>query len=224
MKQEKASPQVSRVLEMTEEEMGQAIELYAQAFSGDIYLNAFLGGDWALLPSQGRAVLRAAMLEGEVYAVKDTYSDRFISIGIWLPPGRGIFATEAQRALGFYDWFDRLSEEAKDWHAQTVPNVKRRLVDPMFTDEEMKTRWWCFGLFTATEHRGKGYAKAIVNEVSQRVSKANEFIGLATVSLINVARYKTMGLQERGTYVLPTLFGDIQVYVLTRKESKDGME
>ncbi|KAF9258698.1 hypothetical protein L218DRAFT_964282 [Marasmius fiardii PR-910] len=205
------------IKEMTEEEMKQAIELHTQAFAGDSYFNAVLGGDWSLFDIRGRALLRAAMLEGELYAAKDTKSGRFISMGIWYAPGTGVFSTEAQRALGFYDWFEKLSPETKDWHTKTLTEIKKKYVEPMFTDEEMKHRWWCSGLFTDVEYRGKGCAKAIVNEVAKRASKTNGFLSLATIPP-TVIKYKAMGFEERGRYVLPTLFGDLPLCVLTRRD------
>ncbi|KAG7090392.1 hypothetical protein E1B28_009511 [Marasmius oreades] len=219
---EKAVFAVHRLLEMTEQEMDHATELYNQAFFEDSYMKAIVGGNWSLARLQRRSVLRAALLEGEVYAVKDTDSDRIISMGICFAPGRTLFGTEAQRSLGYDDWIKHLSPEALHWNTHTVPELKKREVDPMFTKEEMKRRWWCYALFTDIDHRGKGCAKAIVNEVTRRASQADGTLGLLTTLPINVVKYKAMGFQERGMYTVPTSFGDLKAYVLTRKNGTPG--
>ncbi|KAG7086962.1 hypothetical protein E1B28_002879 [Marasmius oreades] len=201
--------------------MGQALDLYTRTFTGDTYFKAKLGGDFSLLPILGRASLRAALLEGYVYAaIEDKHSDRIISMGIWFAPGTRPFATEAQRSLGYEDWLKKLSPEAVNWNKHTVSDVKKRLLEPMFTAEELRKGWWCSSLFTDIDHRRKGCARAIVNKVAKRASDANEFLALIT-SLSNVLNYEAMGFEQRGTYILPTLFGDIALYVLTRDDKKD---
>ncbi|KAL0576607.1 hypothetical protein V5O48_005365 [Marasmius crinis-equi] len=231
----------------TEQELERAVQLYVKAFSGDPYLKAILGGNWSLLPIHGRSVFRAALLEGFVYAVKaqdleDSNREKIVSIGLFFEPGTSIFATEAQRSLGYRDWFDRLAPEAQEWHTTVVslqidmrsladiirslalqaPQHRKDVVEPLFTDKEKSERWWCSGLMTDPEYQRKGYAKAIIRMALDKAADNGGFVGLATVPEINVIKYKAMGFGIRATYNMPTLSGELYIYSL--KISKEEFE
>jgi hypothetical protein len=100
-----------------------------------------IGEDWNLNIEYCNALLRAAILEGEVYIlIIDKGEKREIaSWTVWFPPGRTLFGTqvfstfvnsfsrltkflgsEAQRALGFNDFFQKMKPEGRDWLTNIV--------------------------------------------------------------------------------------------------------
>ena len=53
-----------------------------------------VGGDWSLVGELGRAMLLATLLEGEVYAVRESeQGGRIVAIGLWYRPGTALFGT-----------------------------------------------------------------------------------------------------------------------------------
>ena len=100
-----------------------------------------LGGDWSLNTDFCSAVLRATILEGEVHIITIERGGKR-EIASWaglFPPGRSLFGTqvcctfvdslqtnqkplhsEAQRALGYNDFFKKVKPEVKDWITNTV--------------------------------------------------------------------------------------------------------
>ncbi|ESK90418.1 hypothetical protein Moror_13666 [Moniliophthora roreri MCA 2997] len=207
---------VHRIERLNETELEHAIAVHVKAYEGDLSMKVMLGGDERLVPELGRAMIRASLLEGHVYAVKNDSGD-IVSFGLWFQPGTGVFGTEAQRALGFNDLFKKFSPEQQQWFATTYPEARKKYVEPLFTDEERSKRWWCASLVTDPEYQGKGYATAIVDTVYQRASEANEFLSLSTNPPVNVQKYILMGFRERGSYVLPSsVVENITVYVLSR--------
>ncbi|KAK7052918.1 hypothetical protein VNI00_004238 [Paramarasmius palmivorus] len=165
----------------------------------------------------GHAMIRATLLSGDIYAVKNESGD-IVSFGLWFEPGAGLFGTEEQRALGFNDLFKKFSSQQQQWFTHTYPETRQKYSESLFTEEEKLHRWWCASLVTDTEYQGRGYATAIVNAVYEKTAKTAGFLGLATNPLLNVRKYVSMGFRERGSYILPSsVVQDIEVHVLSRE-------
>ena len=102
-----------------------------------------LGGDLSLSIDYFNAVLRAAILEGEVYilTVERGGKKEIASWAAFFPPGCSLFETqvslhlpsflrlkltkkqlrsEAQRKLGFDDFFKKIKPEVQDWYTNAV--------------------------------------------------------------------------------------------------------
>ncbi|EPQ52571.1 hypothetical protein GLOTRDRAFT_46618, partial [Gloeophyllum trabeum ATCC 11539] len=194
---------------------------------------ALVGGDWSLHSPLFRAMIRASALEGEIYVVKDPESKVIVSSGFWFPPRRELFGTEDQRALGFNDFFSKLSPESQYWWQNTYPQTMDKFNADTWNKEAHK-RWWCFHLATDPKHQNRGYGTAIVNFVFEKASHhylqgympgehtvcqaktANQIIGLAAALDVNVRKYLAMGLSERGQTYLDAPTGGFTVHVLSR--------
>ncbi|KAL0060575.1 hypothetical protein AAF712_012633 [Marasmius tenuissimus] len=220
---------VQLLKDLSDQELERAVELHVQAYSGDEYIKCIIGNDWSLLPIHGRSVFRAALSEGLVYAVRvqeprnETIAGtegKIVSLGIFFRPGTGLFATKAQRELGFHEWFDKLSQESQTWHNITAPEHRKNVVEPMYTDEERSKRWWCSSLVTDLDYQGKGYAKMLIKTMFEKISEEGGFLGLATLAPINVAKYKAMGFTVRAKYNLPTVYGELELTSLVMGGSK----
>ncbi|KAK1226541.1 hypothetical protein PQX77_010468 [Marasmius sp. AFHP31] len=211
---------VELVTSLTDQELEHVVKLHIRAYSGSEYYEAVLAGDWSLFPIQARASYRAALLGGFIYAVRapegGPMSGQIVALGIFFKPGTGVFATEAQRKLGYNQWLASLKPELQTWHTTVAPNHRKTVVDPMYTDEERARRWWCSGLLTDPEFQGKGYAKAIMNTIFEKVCEAGGFLGLATSAPLHGAKYEAMGFKARGAYQLPTPVGEMELTLYDR--------
>ncbi|KAF4599092.1 hypothetical protein EYR40_006181 [Pleurotus pulmonarius] len=86
-----------------------------RAFKGDITLSSMTGRNVNLEALLLRSMVRAAALEGTIYVVTDVYNT-ILRDRIDADPIRLIrFVSEAQRALGWDEFFQKISEEARDW-------------------------------------------------------------------------------------------------------------
>ncbi|KAJ6629286.1 hypothetical protein B0H10DRAFT_1359576 [Mycena sp. CBHHK59/15] len=72
-----------------------------------------VGDDDSLKDPVFRAMIRAGELDGEVYLATEIGSMKVVGVAVWFPPGKSLFATEEQRALGFDEFFEKLSPEIK---------------------------------------------------------------------------------------------------------------
>ncbi|KAG7096372.1 hypothetical protein E1B28_003816 [Marasmius oreades] len=204
------------ILSLTEEELEQAVNLHLAAYEGDTAIKIMIGGDWSLHPLLARAMLRAALLEGHMYAVKDDETNAIVSFGLWFEPGVVIFSTEAQRALGYDELFRKLKPEVQHWWTNAYPETIKKYGEPLFTEQQKTKRWWCANLVTDLNHQGRGHATAIVNAVRSKASESDNFIALATHTALNVSKYKAMGLREVGDHILPSPIQDLHMHYMIR--------
>ena len=65
-------------------------------FGADIAWTTLLGGDWSLNTEYCNAVLRAAILEGEVYilTIESGGKKEIASWAVFFSPGRALFGTQ----------------------------------------------------------------------------------------------------------------------------------
>ncbi|KAL0060578.1 hypothetical protein AAF712_012636 [Marasmius tenuissimus] len=235
---------VELVTNLTDQELEHVVELHIKAYSGSEYYEGVLAGDWSLFPTQARAFYRGALLGGLIYAVRapegGPMSGQIVALGIFFKPGTGVFATEAQRSLGYNQWLASLKPELQTWHTtvvsvlrlagqqkqiakanldfvsslRTIAKLSWNRCTPM--RQERARRWWCSGLLTDPEFQGKGYAKAIMNTVFEKVCETDGFLGLATSAPLHGAKYEAMGFTARGAYQLPTPLGEMELTLYDR--------
>jgi len=207
---------MSLIHSLKADELDALVHMCARAFSKDDGVLACLGGNWSLATDFFSAMTRATLLEGQIYAVKD--HDRIVSVGFWFEPGTFLWTTEEQRAVGFNDFFNKLSPEAQNWWTDTYPEAVRLHGEVLFTEEERTRRWWCSNLATDPGYEGRGYATAIVNAVYDKAVKTRTFIALATGTDTNVQKYLSMGFRQRGGFHIPTVVDlALDVRVLIRE-------
>ncbi|THU89926.1 hypothetical protein K435DRAFT_781417 [Dendrothele bispora CBS 962.96] len=186
-----------------------------RAYNGDISTKALLGGNWELHGDYWRSLIRAAALEGEIYVVRNP-KGQIVSIAVWFPPGNDLFNSEEQRALGFNDFFAKLSPETQEWWNTTCDEVMGELAKKVFTKEERESRWWCVNLATEPTYQGRGYATALIDTMFQKAKSTGTILGLATAPDYNVPKYLGMGFRERGNAPMPSPTGDFVVHMFSK--------
>ncbi|PPQ82840.1 hypothetical protein CVT25_009215 [Psilocybe cyanescens] len=124
-----------------------------------------LGGDLSRSYEYWSSIFRATLLEGELWVVTvdNEGKEEIVSCAVWYAPGRALFATEAQRALGYDDYVNGCSRETKNWLEKTYPSHMKEFVGRLFTPEAYKGR------------------------------KSGSFAGLATTSSVNNMGFKIQG-------------------------------
>ncbi|KAJ4482075.1 hypothetical protein J3R30DRAFT_3699410 [Lentinula aciculospora] len=175
---------VEHVETLTEVQIEAATQMCDRCYYGDVSIKALIGGNWDIHADYWRSLIRAGLLEGRVYVLKNQ-DDEIVSIGVWFEAGNNLFNTEAQRALGFNDFFTKLTPEAQEWWSQ-CEDVMAKLWKKGWTKEEKAHRWWCVNLATDPEYQGRGYATRIVEQTSKEAKENGCILGLATGLELNV--------------------------------------
>ncbi|KAK0464026.1 hypothetical protein IW261DRAFT_135930 [Armillaria novae-zelandiae] len=94
-------------------QMDDVVAIAARAYDANPSICATSGGNKAIYGLFFRPVTRALVLEGKIWLAVS--SGRIVGVLGGFGPGKFLWATEAQGALGFDDAYARLSEETKDW-------------------------------------------------------------------------------------------------------------
>jgi len=215
---------IERLETLSNEHLKEIADLNAQAFAGDVAWSTLLGEDWSLNTEYCNAVLRASILEGEVYilTIERGGKREIASWAVLFPPGRVLFGTEAQRALGFNDYFKKIKPELQDWMTNTFPKYVAKFRDEVFTKEEQRLHWWCSYLATRPDLQSNGFATALMNIGYQKAKRTKElgtFLGLMTQTDENVNKYTSMGFKKIGETEFPLLRGDVCISMMMRKPS-----
>jgi len=193
---------IERLETLSNEHLMEIADLTTKAFAGDVSYAVMLGDDLSLSTEYCNALLRAAILEGEVYilTIEKGGKREIATWAVFYPPGCALFGTEAQRKLGFNEFFKKLKPEVQDWYTNTYPKYIAEFADKVFTKEEQKLFWWCYTLATRPDLQRKGFGTALINVGYQKAEKTKElgtFLGLGTLTK-NVNTYISMGFKEVG--------------------------
>ncbi|KAJ3813292.1 hypothetical protein F5876DRAFT_63263 [Lentinula aff. lateritia] len=162
---------VEHVETLTEEQVEAATEMCDRCYYGDISIKALIGGNWDIQADYWRSLIRAGLLEGRVYVVKDQ-KYQIVSIGVWFEAGNDLFQTFV-------------------YH--TMANVSKK----GWTKEDKAHRWWCANLATDPEYQGRGCATRIVQQALKDAEENGCTLGLATGPELNVQKYLAMGFRKR---------------------------
>jgi len=213
---------VKQLKNPSEEEIQQIAELCSRAFSRSSAAKANLGGNWTLQNEYYRAHARATALEGELHVVLSQPGAKIVSTASWFPPGVYLFGSESQKALGYNDFFEKLSEEAKYWHKVTFPNIVAECEVKLFTEQEISIRWWCFNLATDPKYQGNGFATSLLKVLTEKTDKQDNIIGLVATTDQNVDFYHGLGFRERGSSHVPAPTGDFDIHVMSRDQASEA--
>ncbi|KAJ7576980.1 hypothetical protein C8J56DRAFT_1061693 [Mycena floridula] len=191
----------------------EGVSVLLSAFKEDELLGAMTGGDPLVGPPLVRAMIKAASLEGFILVATSEGSEAFESMAIGFPPGVTMYGSEAQRSVGWNQFWESLSPERQAWW-------KRFQTEGRHSDEEkakggdiLLNSWHIDILGTLSECRGRGNASAIVKVVQAKAVETKKSVSLTTNTEINLKLYKKMGftvIEERtqfrslGTKTLPS--------------------
>ncbi|KAI0316173.1 hypothetical protein OF83DRAFT_1173163 [Amylostereum chailletii] len=191
------NPSVKRLEFLTPYQFDHVVAMSSQAMKDAPGRSMMIGGDESLSNDLFAAMFRAALLEGELYAVEQ--DEQIVSVALWFEMSRPLFGTDAQRALGFDDFFKKLLPKTQHWWAHTYPEAIGEWRPQIFTPEENERLTWCYLLATDVAHQNRGFATSLIDAW---YDKKGQLVGLATDSELNVAKYKSMGFRERGHIII----------------------
>ncbi|KAJ7586818.1 hypothetical protein C8J56DRAFT_942907 [Mycena floridula] len=186
----------------TDAQIEEAVEIYLRAFEGDLCAKSMTADNHAIEDSLYRMMLRAAALEGTIYAVFADDDNKMLTVGVWFGPGTLLLHSEAQQQAGWNDFYASLSDEGKTWWATTFQTVHEALVTSLFGDGYLGG-WWANLIATHPDYQRQGHGTAMVKAVLDIAQKDNKTVGLATQTEFNSKWYQTLGFELVGETVMP---------------------
>ncbi|VDC00612.1 unnamed protein product [Peniophora sp. CBMAI 1063] len=152
-----------------------------------------LGGDLSLRDGMYAAMVRATLLEGTVYVVE--VDSRVVTLALWFRQPMGLFKTEAQRELGFNEWFAKLPVNLQRWWTEDKSEAYQKTI---ISQEELDKMWFCNLMVTDKAEHNKGHATFVMDQLTAKARASGEILGVCTANEVNVPKYKAMGFEERG--------------------------
>ncbi|KAJ7178753.1 hypothetical protein C8R43DRAFT_974346 [Mycena crocata] len=210
--------QVDLKSKLSEGELEQAVEICLRAYAGERATDSMVGGDESLKDPIFRAMIRAGELDGEVYLATESESKQVVGIAMWFPPGKSLFETEEQRALGFDDFIKQLSPETKAfWDNTYVPVVDRFLAGVIGPNGTRDSQYLNL-LATDPAFQKKGIATMLLKTVHNRFAEIETppMLAHCAANEPNARFYEACGYTVKGRMEMEASTGGYPVIVLTK--------
>ncbi|KZV69815.1 hypothetical protein PENSPDRAFT_753102 [Peniophora sp. CONT] len=199
---------LKQITVLSEPELKDMLEMITDAFGDDDHsLLSMLGGDLTLRDGMFAAEIRATLLEGAVYVVE--VESQVVALALWFRKPMILFQTDAQRALGFDEWFDKLPEKLQRWWAEDYPQKSEAYQKTIISQEELDKMWFCNLMVTRKDQHNQGHATFVMDQLTAKARASGEILGICTANEVNVPKYKAMGYTERGRLTMGTVIGEV---------------
>ncbi|KAF8996019.1 hypothetical protein BDQ17DRAFT_1310651, partial [Cyathus striatus] len=208
------SPLVQQLETPSPAQIEEITNVATRAFENDESIIMMTGGNKDLQRPLIKAMVHATALDGEIHIV--SADNRIVSYCFWFPPGKDLFETEEQRALGYNDFFNKLSPEAQDWWTNKYIQTVGKFIEDILKPRHYKESWYAYFIATELEYRRQGNATALLKHVMEKLAKKGEFLALCAGVKENSDFYQKVGFELRGVTQLkgPTGDEEIPVYFL----------
>ncbi|KAJ7116333.1 hypothetical protein C8R44DRAFT_792209 [Mycena epipterygia] len=212
--------QVHRKQTVSVGELDEAVDLCVRAFVGELASNSMVGGDETLKDPIFRAMIRAAELEGEVYFATD--SSKVVAVAVWFPPGKSLFNSEEQRALGFDDFIKKLTPETKAFWDNVYGPVVDKFLAEVIGPTGTRDSQYLNLIATDPPCQNKGIATLLLKTVHDNLREkdkkenTNTMLAHCASNQANARFYESCGYTIRGKMDMDAPTGGYPVIVLTK--------
>ncbi|KAF9522773.1 hypothetical protein CPB83DRAFT_88420 [Crepidotus variabilis] len=220
---------IHRIYTPSVQEIEKLVNIAVGAYRGLTAERVMLGGNEALGYLQFRSMIRASLLDGEVYVLENDAKD-LVAFSIWFPPGKVLYGTPDQRSLGFEEFMEQLDDETREWYDKTYNPAINKWA-PTWIPKPYPDCWWLAALATDPVHQRKGYGTLLLKHAIQMIPASNV---LGLVSTLEETVHRSFGrsfcsdhyifiqarfyvhagipIQSRMDPDLPSKFGEIPFY------------
>ncbi|KAJ6630985.1 hypothetical protein B0H10DRAFT_2207371 [Mycena sp. CBHHK59/15] len=210
--------QIQLKQKVSEAELDEVVDLTLRAFGNDLSIQSMVGDDDSLKGPVFRAMIRAGELDGEVYLATEIGSMKAVGVAVWFPPGKSLFATEEQRALGFDEFFEKLSPEIKNfWNDTYDPVVDKFLAEtigPTACYPWTADYWYLNLIATDPAFQNKGIATMLLKTLSD--SDSRPMLAHCASNEPNVRFYESCDYHVKGKIYMEAATGGYPVFCLTK--------
>ncbi|KAJ7116334.1 hypothetical protein C8R44DRAFT_792212 [Mycena epipterygia] len=185
--------EVHRKYRITDVELEEAVALCTRAYAGELASDSMVGGDEKLKDPIFRAMIRAGETDGQVWLTTDSSSNKVVAVAVCFPPGKSLFDSEEQRALGFDDFMKQLSPETRAfWDNVYVPEVTRFLAEIMGPTGTRDCQYLDL-LATDPSFQNKGIATMLLKSMENQILGTDTVQALCAMNEGNARFYQAFG-------------------------------
>ncbi|KAF8998413.1 hypothetical protein BDQ17DRAFT_1411096 [Cyathus striatus] len=165
--------------------------------------------------------VRAGALEGLILVLKEGERDeRFVAAAVSFGPGVLFMSSEEQRALGYENFFESLSESTKTWWNETYGPLSTKLLEEAIGLKGALDAWVPVLIATIPEYQQKGYGTALVKHICRVAADDKTCVSLASTEDVTSVFYKDLGFKVEGRVDIPSPFGEFTCTLMSWKNPK----
>ncbi|KAF8487759.1 hypothetical protein JB92DRAFT_2758829, partial [Gautieria morchelliformis] len=174
---------------------------------------AMLTKDGYLLYYVARAMILACALDGEYYTAVNEENE-LVGFCLWMPPGKVIFSTWVPRHILIITRSQLTKTTVCILYLTEFPKFVAGCLGKSNWKDDF---WFLHTLMVRPENQRQGVGRALMQPVRERVRISFTFepIALSTTNQNNVPIYTSLGLRLLGSRVLPSPWGDWQLFVFS---------
>jgi len=159
---------------------------------------------WNLHLTIMEAVVYMHLLDGMVTTIGDDYG----CVALWMPPGANADSLSTSLRSGMWKLRFLMSKMGRDrWFKYFMPtlhDIKHETLGARDDDA-----WYLVYLGTRPEARRKGYARAVIEDVSNRADAEHRPMYLESSKAMNVPIYRKFGFEQRTKMEMPLEDGTV---------------
>ncbi|KAH9890601.1 acyl-CoA N-acyltransferase [Cubamyces lactineus] len=207
--------QVQQVLKPSDELIESAISLLLSATKDDTYIQVACGDD----PSTRGALARMMILEGVYWGEfwTATEDDELVGFLTWTPPHSEPAIPKDERAKVVGPFMQALSEERRKYMTELFSGEFPGFVAQCLGPTGKHDGWWLRIAMVRPDKQGQGIARKLLEPMRRKAAERGEHIACSTTAHRNVAIYKALGFDLRGSRTFPSPWGDWELWVLYQK-------
>ncbi|KAF9562254.1 hypothetical protein CPC08DRAFT_706773 [Agrocybe pediades] len=209
---------VQRVMKPTEERLQEAAQLFTDLMKTNLGAVSLAGGEVSLMNLEALALLRAGVHSGEYYEATDD-QDALVGYTLWMPPGKEMFSTAEQRALGFDEFMSKLSVEAAHYFKTKYVAEFPAFVASLLGPTGKLDSWWLHMAMVKSTHQRHGVLRALVDLVREKADANGEYLATCTTNDDNIKVYTSLGFGYKGSTLMSSPWGEWPIHVFKQEGS-----
>ncbi|RDB14728.1 hypothetical protein Hypma_016425 [Hypsizygus marmoreus] len=204
---------IRQIVNPSTAELEAVSKVLATAFAEDEFTAIVLGRNPALVYDFCHAQVVAANLAGEIYVAESTDTKELIGSALWFGPGRVMFDSEDQNEQALFPLMEQLDPDLRQWWNDSFTPRYNEVASEALGAGVKKALWHLQSIGTIPAERRKGVARALINEVRNKVDGI--MLCLEAAEAVNVGIYEKIGFKVRGKkQVITGAHGSFPMWVM----------
>ncbi|KAJ3517505.1 hypothetical protein NLJ89_g445 [Agrocybe chaxingu] len=192
---------------------------------GDPFTDILTGGDLSLSRPQFNAMLRGALIGGQVYVISiGPNPTDIVGVTVWYPPGKHSMSTDEERAQGWNQFMESLPEKLRTWFAEHFrPRMSGLAIEAL--GEEQALNAWHLQLFGVLKvYHGKGYGRKLYEVVERQAKAQGAVMYLETTTELDVKIYQKLGFHVRSEVHIINWIGTGHVRLMIQETKESNVK
>ncbi|KAI0713522.1 hypothetical protein C8Q76DRAFT_796479 [Earliella scabrosa] len=206
---------IQQVISPSQELVEDVIALMTDLMRDDPAFLAMSGNDESVRPLITRTWVIDGIAIGDLWTA--TEGDDLVGFMLFLPPGAAAKISKEERAKINQPLLDALSKEGLEYYMKTYYQDFPVFVSQCLAPVSLGDVWWLRSAMIRPDRQRQGIARALLEPMRRKAAELGQCIACSTTTFRNVAVYKGLGFEERGTREMPSPWNTWSLFVFLMK-------